>query len=1391
MRLRKLTLSGFKSFADVTEFTFDDAVTGIVGPNGCGKSNVVDAIKWVLGERSSKSLRGQEMVDVIFAGSAGRKPMGMASVALTFDNPVLTGGVGAAAPAIEMAVAGDASRDPQAGAASAPAEPGAPTAHDAEAQGSDASPAPAARGRRALPVDSDVVEIERRLYRDGDSEYLINGRVARLKDIREMFLDTGVGADAYSIIEQGKVDAMLLASPQERRVIFEEAAGIAKYRQRRVEAERKLARTQANLTGVREQLESTERRLRVVKGQAAKARKFVELDTELRAWRAALAFEQYDELESRLAGLTSRQALLDTERAEVGRLLAEAEATKQAREIERHELAATAQDLERARLAASHEEQQAAQRATMLARAADEAVHQAQSDRRRLDEIETSRAAAEQQGEEQRALLADLSRDLAARESSLATAQTRRAECVRALQAARAELTAKTSAAQRIDRERLGLVASIAGEARRSEGVREQAERLRKRGEALDADERAAREAVTQGEARARDAQARVAELEATVRGLESRIDALGAERRERAELLGQVEQDLARADSRRAMLHEMIETRAGFDEAVRRVLDMKARGEGFADVIAPLADLIETRADVDPDAAGAVEAALGADLQGLVVASLAALPGTEELARLGGPVAFLPQAVLGCAGSLPCAGSGLGTLAEAGLRTDDPAGRLVCLRSLVRPRAGDAADPGLVDLLDRLLGRTFLVESLDAAVLLSGGPLAGARARFVTREGVLLDADGRVRAGGRAGADDTGRLLRRRADLKGLTREVASLRQVVEGERDALLAADAEVSALAREVSAARAALLDAQREAIGASGAVERLGAEIARVARERAGVEQDLAQSRERLARLEQDREDMQRRADSLSRLLADEQAGAEALDGQVRAAQAAADAALEDVSGATIEVGRLGSAVSQARREAARLDLLRDDLARQARDLGAGLARLDERAAGHRAGVDEARARSVDAAGRARELGESLAQVRSAADDAARACEALGEQLHGVRQRFGVVERDWHSLEVSRREVEVKREAAQERTLHELGVDLTAEFGDYRAMMADGDVARIDTNEAARAIEILRDEVRRLGHVNMDALQEETTLQARNEDLVRQVADIDAARTQLADLIQHLDTVSRERFGEVFERIRETFGSEQGMFRRLFGGGKAEVRLMPLVREVERDDGTVQKVETDETDLLESGIEVIAKPPGKEPRSISQLSGGEKTLTAVALLMSIFRSKPSCFCVLDEVDAALDEGNVSRFTQVVRQFTDLSHFIVITHNKRTMQATDRLYGVTMQERGVSTRVSVRFDQVDEHGNVRVTPGRGASAAAHDPGESSRPSGAVRAMAETSGSPETPAATEAPDTPPAPKPRARRPRREAPIVNVAPPSVLDELVARHGKSNAHSGA
>ena len=1385
MRLAKLTLSGFKSFADRTEFRFDHAVTAIVGPNGCGKSNIVDAIKWVLGERSSKSLRGTEMLDVIFAGSAGRKPGGMASVALTFENPITDQFVDDSPPLLDLETgtevasqAVDGLAEPLATEVSdagmvagvsgtvgtiaseedseqsgVPAGDSPTLASVADAEGAEGGASVidvAARRRRVLPIDADMVEVERRLYRDGESAYLINGKKARLKDIRELFLDTGVGADAYSIIEQGKVDAMLLASPQERRVIFEEAAGIAKYKQRRVEAQRKLDRSQTNLTSAREELESTERRLRLVRGQAAKARKFQEHDGELKAWRLALAFEQYDDLEQRIFSVVSRHSGLTSDREERSRALAEMETAKQNGELVRQEATSRHKSLEQERLGAVHHEQQAAQRRSMLERAVADAQRQASLDRDRYVTTEQRRAETERGIEAHRTSVAEMAQHLGAAEAKLATAGEQRAAILETLNERRQAASAKVAAVTRIDRERVGLVASIQSDAKRAEAVRDQAERLREKSGRLEGDEAAVQSMITSVRSVVTSASADAKAIDVRLSELEEATGRLSSDRRVRAERVGKLDSEVVRADSRRATLQEMVDSRTGFAQAVRQVLAARDSEKGlFSGVIAPLADVVETRAGIDTEIAAAVEAALGSDLQGLVISGLANLPGREDFAAVKGRVTFLPMRGLPEGKPTAVAGTGprisydsgapdaslsygVDASLDLGLDVSLTDSRVVSLRRMVQPRAGSegiiGADGGLDSLLDRLLGLTFLVEDIDTAMMLRAGPLAGGRCRFVTRVGSggggcsIIDADGRVFAGSAGAGDESTGILRRRIELEMLQSTVATLTAELTTERDALRSVDAEAGQMSAAASQARTQLAAAQRALLTEQNKLERLGADSQRLSRERSGIDQELKQLQERFQRLEDDRAKLRERAESLGRLQEEEQTAATELEAQVKLMNARAELALEQSTAAKIEVNKFGEQLHAARRELGRLEASRDDLTRQTRELDTQIQRLDARILEQDGMIEECVEQITTAqADVIRFTAESLAaQADSAKADAM--VKEISLKTMEARNSYGEVERSWHSLELAKRELEVKRENLQERAAEDLSLDLQSEYGEYQQVMAGGEIARIDTSEAALKIDTLRDAIKKLGSVNIESIGEESTLAERNEGLVKQVGDIDAACAQLTELITKLNEVSRTLFGEVFTRIQHNFGSDSGMFRKLFNGGKAQVRLMPLMKEVEDADGTVRKIETDQTDLLESGIEVVAKPPGKEPRGINQLSGGEKTLTAVALLMSIFRSKPSCFCVLDEVDAALDEGNVGRFNSVVREYTDRSSFIVITHNKRTMQTADRLYGVTMQERGVSTRVSVRFDQVGKDGEIKSSAvaqqGEGAHAGTSPP-------------------------------------------------------------------------
>lgn len=623
---------------------------------------------------------------------------------------------------------------------------------------------------------------------------------------------------------------------------------------------------------------------------------------------------------------------------------------------------------------------------------------------------------------------------------------------------------------------------------------------------------------------------------------------------------------------------------------------------------------------------------------------------------------------------------------------------RVTRLRDAIRP-ARDL--PKLSSLLDRILATTYLVTSIDAAMLLATGPLASvAGARFVTTDGTLIESDGRLTAGPVAAV--AGGLLQRQTELAALEVQVAEVAGELDRERSSLRGLDAEVASHAERRNELGSAHASESRQLVADRARLERLTADTDRMARERRGLEEEINQVRSREARSRQEMDDLSAKAEGLSRLHTEQTVAAETAEREASRIRLGAEAAAEQVTSAKVDVGRLGEQLGSARREVSRLSLARDDAERQHRNLLQHLEQARSRITEHERSIAEADRQIHESAAAAVVLRQEADEANVAIERADSTVQEHAGNLGAARQQLSVYERDWNSLEISRRELEVKRETLEERTQEDLSIDLGKEYPEYREMMSAGDVLRIDQAEAVSNIEVLRQEIKKLGNVNLDAIEEETQLEGQNENLVRQVADLDTASQRLSDLIIRLNQVSKEQFGAIFGAIQEHFGSQDGMFRRLFGGGRAEVRLMPLIKEING-----EKVVTDEVDLLESGIEVVAKPPGKEPRTIDQLSGGEKTLTAVALLMSIFRSKPSCFCVLDEVDAALDEGNVARYCAMIRQFTDRSRFIVITHNKKTMQAADQLYGVTMQERGVSTRVKVRFDQVGAHGELPASP------------------------------------------------------------------------------------
>ncbi|MCH2141799.1 MAG: chromosome segregation protein SMC [Phycisphaerales bacterium] len=1199
MRLTKVTVSGFKSFADTVEFRFDEPKVGIVGPNGCGKSNVVDAVKWVLGERSAKSLRGGAMLDVIFAGSAGRKPLGMASVTLTFANPLTN--------------------------------PNARLPED----------------RRGLHIDTDEVAVARRLYRDGRSEYLINDHKVRLKDIKDLFLDTGIGNAAYCIIEQGRVAAILQASPVERRTILEEAAGVAKFKVRRVEAQRKLERTQVNLVRVREKLENTERRLRMVRGQAKKARTFQELDEQYRLFRTDLAFDQFDELQSRLMGLTSRLTDLASQRRTLEESLATLEATKQEIEIQSHELDARHRELERAAAEHSSKIEQATQRIELTKRQHAETTSQISTDRTDLQDLEKRLAETADQVEK---LSKDASEAALAVEVAEAATATltdaaahaahmvdQRAEELRMTRSRRDEVAATLAAARtRIDttQDRLNSIA---------EARQRTAERITAN-ETSVADTNARRGASRQS---LEEARRRVENAEQDLRRHDDDATELGQRINALADSLADVRHDRAAAGSRLHLLDEMQHAHEGLGDDVKRVLE-----KGDPDVLGVLGDAISTQREH----AELVESILGRDLEIVLVANDQAANRLVQWCREES--LSLVIAVANSSGN------------EEHESPPDSARSALDLLDIAAHAQAVA---------HRLLHKSLVVDTFEQAL-----SMAAKGWRVAARTGQLVEADGRIRIGRPA----AGGWISRRMEMEELEATVA-------GHDVRIAALDRDLGSIRQASTEADLRRRDAAEQLQAASNrvvdldyALQGIESDIERLQRQRRELDAEDRDQRDRVAELTTQQTQQQQAVDDASASLSSHESSIEEAESAMEAARANQHGAQEACAAHRVDLGKLSEQHQASLREARHVQAAADEIEDRCTSLREQVTRRSAQLDQQSAAIDAA-AMQVRTDTNARDQAQrQMGELDEAMTTARVSLAERSRELQDAQQRTKILERDHHALELSRREAELNRENLEERITEELGLDLPAGLAAWKTGR-EHKTAEVDRDAAKVEIARLRDEIKALGNINLDSIEEERNLEQRNEDLIAQVADIDQAREQLESLIAELEEASKTRFAETFEAVKSHFAGPQGMFRQLFGGGSADLYL------VEDEDGHV--------DMLESGIEIKAKPPGKEPRVISQLSGGEKTMTAVALLLAIFKSRPAPFCILDEVDAALDDANVGRFCSTIDQFLDKSHFIIITHNKQSMLTCDRLYGVTQPQRGVSKRVTVRVDEVGDGGKI----------------------------------------------------------------------------------------
>jgi chromosome segregation protein len=1221
--LKALELSGFKSFADRTRFDFPTGVCVVVGPNGSGKSNVVDAVKWVLGSQSAKSLRGKEMTDVIFNGCPTRQPMGTGEVTLTLEN-----------------------------------------------------------ADRRLAVDSNEVHVTRRVYRSGEGEYLINRQPCRLKDIRELLAATGMTTEAYCIIEQGKVDALLQSSPRDRRIIFEEAAGISQFKAKKVVAMRRMERVEQNLLRLSDIVDEVESRLKSIRSQAGKAKRYKECTERLQQLRTEVALVDWRHLtrqvDSRQAQSTELKRKVDERTAALEQSDTEVQSLEQRIEVD------SQQTREAEAHASATREQIAGLQAKLDGQTAQRANLQQEVERGR-EQLATLDAQSDDRSSEE---LVDEAQQWQVAEAELATlrktfqeheAQTEQAG--RELEALRTEQSLqekRLAEFMRAGQQLVQEVASIEAEIRDSD---QKTAQIRQRIEEL-ASARQSRAAEFENDKKAEAEinviaeQHRAALAASESRRIEVRRDFSRADAEHR-----RTEALLTRVRERIAVLSELESRLEGLDGGVQEILRIarEAPTQHLGDVRGVIADLFH----VDVDSAPLVEVALGERAQYIVVASTT--PLIEWLhaqpLKVAGRVGFLgiDQRYV------PTALDNVDLSAEPG----------------VMGRADRFIESALEYqvLARRLLGRTWLVDRLATALRL--GQSVGRGLEFVTGDGELISADGTVIVGPRQAA--TG-VLSRRSELRACNERAVELDQQL-----AIHAADVEqldkarakheelVASIVAAYTATAGKLSECHRKTAASAAQLDRVLEAQQRLESDVRQAEENISANRAALAALAEKRSAIESDAGQVtaalesgrSHLAMIQQQHTEMLDGS----------ATHQISVAKCEqrVEMLRQQMEQAHRtRQEREQMLADMRAR----LAARVGQIVELEVATHAGRESLSQLLLQKEAHVAALTKRAAVV----DDLRRQRQAILDSIRSERQELAAMQTQLHKQEVATTRQRHERQTLCDRMLEDYGINLEEAAHNEQAKLAaaaDNAVPELDTSAgkvaskpaSARAtaanreavereIVELRDQINNIGAINLEALNELEQLEARFEKLSTQHRDLVDAKASLERITQRINTDSRQLFLTTVETVRGHF---QELFRRLFGGGEADI----VVDETE--------------DVLESGIEIVARPPGKEACSISLLSGGEKTLTCVALLLAVFRSKPSPFCILDEVDAALDEANIGRFTAVLKEFLSFTQFIVITHSKKTMSGADTLYGVTMEESGVSKRVSVRFEDVSEDGHI----------------------------------------------------------------------------------------
>lgn len=1175
MYFKKIEMHGFKSFAEPVVIEFNQGITCIVGPNGSGKSNISDAIRWVLGEQSPKMLRGGKMEEVIFAGTSSRKSRGMAEVTLVIDNQ-------------------------------------------------DGS----------LPIDYKEVAITRRMFRSGESEYRINGNQCRLRDIRELIMDTGIGVDGYSIIGQGKISEILSSKTESRREIFEEAAGIVMYRSKKAESERKLAATNANMDRVKDIIGEIEGRIDGLREDSKKAREYIELRDRYKELEINITLKNIENLEL-------KEEYFKDDLSELEEAIETASRRKEELEKIVRDCSSRSEELER----------EAAITREKLMTAVEElnaAVNKEEIDRERMASVGRDSERLQQEiiqlkekEEKEKNAAAQYRQKRAETDKELASAEQKLLEKIEVYNSIAGEMAAMTEKIDRYKNEIFEATSAITSGKAEISSLQRLQETLEKRRTSLlmekssgDDENRDALDRLNSIK-RERDKTSEVLEdLKEEIRNKTAEAARKHQEEQQLASAADDMRISLGKLSARQKTIEEMESNYEGYNFAVKHVMKSNLRG-----IHGVVADLIKVPSGYET----ALETAMGAALQNIVCEDdESAKKAIDSLkANKAGRMTFLPVSSV--------------------------KGRAVREKKLETEAGFIGFGPDCVDydrrytgIIEYLLGRVVLVDNMDNAVRLSK---KASGFRFVTLEGEVINAGGAI-TGGRY-RNKTANILDRKAEVASLEKEIEYKNQLYRSNEEKLAVLRQENQLLAGAIAELQAKQREKEHELLETENEIrftenvlreiksggDKLERELANINEEKAHSQSMIGQIQESIAIHE--------------KTVSEAELSGEELTGQYNSRKESLEAANEEITQARIMVSRCENDKSHAdlmsERIISALNEISEDIVKRQRQLSELAAEKETLESGSGSSADIIR----DKEQKKQKLEEYLTELT---EEKTRISSELGQvnsEKNGVDSKLEAVRNQKYELEVKKAKNETQLDTYKNKLWEDFEISYiqAMEFKSSDFVMSS----------AVRENREIKNRMKALGEVNVGAIEEYETVSKRYEFLTGQRADIQEAMDALISIIDDMDNTIKVKFKDSFDRIVVNFEKK---FRELFGGGHAELRL------------------SDENNPLESAIDIVAQPPGKKLQNINLLSGGEKTLTAIALMFAVLEAKPTPFCILDEVEAALDDANIDRFINVLRKFNDIQ-FALVTHQKATMEHADVLYGVTMPEKGISKVLSLSMD------------------------------------------------------------------------------------------------